>query len=93
MLTIRGAKVRTCEGWSRRALLQAGGAGLLGMSLPKLLAAEAAAGAGPKPTAKSVIFLMLFGGPSQLETFDLKPNAPNRFAALSSQSPAARRNC
>jgi hypothetical protein len=93
MLTIHGAKLRTCEGWSRRALLQAGGAGLLGMSLPKLLAAEAAAqartrtgtaaetasGPGPKPTAKSVIFLMLFGGPSQLETFDLKPNAPEQI--------------
>ncbi len=79
MLTIHGAKLRTCEGWNRRAVLQAGGAGLLGMSLPRLLAAEAAADSGPKPTAKSVIFLMLFGGPSQLETFDLKPNAPEQI--------------
>jgi hypothetical protein len=79
MLTIHGAKQRTCEGWSRRALLQAGGAGLLGLSLPRLLAAEADSNPGRKPTAKSVIFLMLFGGPSQLETFDLKPSAPEQI--------------
>jgi hypothetical protein len=72
---------------NRRQLLQAGGAGLLGLSLPKLLRAEdallcpsprweeepGARGLGGR--AKSVIFLMLFGGPSQLETFDMKPEA------------------
>ncbi|RLS75387.1 MAG: DUF1501 domain-containing protein, partial [Planctomycetota bacterium] len=40
--------------------------------LPQLLAAEEA-GLANRPKAKSVIFLFLFGGPSQLETFDLKP--------------------
>jgi hypothetical protein len=58
-----------------------GGAGLLGLSLPKVLAAqERAAIAGqisPRPRAKSVVFLFLFGGPSQLETFDMKPEAPD----------------
>jgi hypothetical protein len=60
--------------------LQAGGAGLLGLSLPKLLAAESrlpGSAAGPMPRARSVIFLLLYGGPSQLETFDLKPEAPD----------------
>jgi hypothetical protein len=76
MLTILGRPQRTCAGSSRRLLLQAGGAGLLGLSLPKLLAAEAAGGTKIKPRAKSVIFLFLFGGPSQLETYDLKPEAP-----------------
>lgn len=61
---------------ARRSVLQAGGAGLLGLSLPQVLAAEAAAGSAP---AKSVIFLMLFGGPSQHETFDLKPEAPDNI--------------
>lgn len=78
MLTIWGTPRRTCEGVSRRALLQAGGAGLLGVSLPKVLAAESQ-GTGLKPRAKSVIFLMLFGGPSQLETFDMKPLAPEQI--------------
>src|SRR6188474_2222911 len=63
---------------ARRNLLEAAGAGLFGLTLPKLLAAEANA---PliAPRAKSVIFLTLFGGPSQLETFDLKPNAPEKI--------------
>jgi Protein of unknown function (DUF1501) len=62
---------------SRRGLLEAAGAGLFGLSLPRLLAAEAA---GPgQPRAQSVIFLTLFGGPSQLETFDLKPAAPAKI--------------
>ena len=62
--------------YGRRPLLQAAGAGLFGLTLPKLLQAEEQ---GFKPRAKSVIFLFLFGGPSQLETFDLKPHAPDRI--------------
>src|SRR5690348_7720732 len=74
----------------RRTILQAGGAGLFGLSLPKLLAAEE-----QQPfvhaRAKSVIFLFLFGGPSQHETFDLKPDAPEtirgRFRPIASRTP------
>ena len=76
MLNIPGRPQRVCSGWTRRQILQAGGAGLLGLSLPKLLAAEATGSVKPA-RAKSVIFLFLFGGPSQLETFDLKPDAPS----------------
>jgi len=57
-------------------MLQAGGAGLLGLSLPTLLAAEEGGLVGGRVRAKSVIFLFLFGGPSQYETFDMKPDAP-----------------
>lgn len=78
MLTVLGQSSRACSGATRRQLLQAGGAGLLGLNLPKLLAAEQAVPA-VRPRAKSVIFLFLFGGPSQLETFDLKPNAPSKI--------------
>jgi hypothetical protein len=46
------------------------------MSLPRLLDAESS-GAARRPRARSVIFLFLYGGPSQLETFDLKPEAPD----------------
>ena len=55
--------------------MQVGGAGLLGLSLPRVMAAEEEA---PfiNARAQSVIFLFLFGGPSQLETFDMKPDAP-----------------
>lgn len=90
MLTIQGTPRKTCGGHTRRQILQAGGAGLFGLSLPKLLAAEAA-GAGIAPRAKSVIFLMLFGGPSQLETFDMKPQAPDQirgpFKPIPSRTP------
>lgn len=65
------------SGLSRRTLLSAGGAGLCGVTLNHLLAAESQTSA--KPKAKSVIFLFLFGGPSQLETFDMKPEAPDNI--------------
>ena len=80
MLNVLGRPRRVCSGWTRREVLQAGGAGLLGLSLPRLLAAEASAATSdasyPAP-ARNVIFLFLFGGPSQLETFDCKPDAPS----------------
>ncbi len=79
MLTVSGGRRRACDGAVRRKILQAGGAGLLGLSLPRVLAAEERAGGAagaPRPRARSVIFLFLFGGPSQLETFDCKPEAP-----------------
>ena len=48
---------------------------MLGLTMPKLMqAAEQATSL--KPRAKSVIFLFQWGGPSQLDTFDMKPNAP-----------------
>lgn len=78
MLTILGNPRRSCQGWTRRQVLEAGGAGLFGLSLADVLRAETQT-ASPKSVpakAKSVIFLMLFGGPSQLETFDMKPDAP-----------------
>ncbi|MDB5392315.1 MAG: hypothetical protein JWM11_7961 [Planctomycetaceae bacterium] len=75
MLTIHGSPHRLCNGLTRRDVLRAGGAGLLGTSLSQLIAAEDS-GQIVGPRAKSVLFLFLFGGPSQLETFDLKPEAP-----------------
>jgi hypothetical protein len=76
---------------TRRALLEAAGAGLFGMSLPGVLAAEARANTSTRPRASSVIFLFLFGGPSQLETFDLKPDAAEKirgpFRPIASHTP------
>ena len=63
---------------NRRELLQVGGLGLGGLSLSSLLALKAFANGKPNPlTGKSVIFLFQQGGPSQLETFDPKPEAPS----------------
>ncbi|MBI1902488.1 MAG: DUF1501 domain-containing protein [Planctomycetia bacterium] len=79
MLSLLGHPRSACDGVSRRELLRAGGAGLLGLSLPKLLAAEEKAPAPVGGRARSVIFVLLFGGPSQLETFDLKPEASEKI--------------
>src|SRR3954468_15955989 len=60
---------------TRRYALRVGGMGLLGLPLPKLFAGEAAVEK-LKARAKSVIFLYQFGGPSHLDMFDMKPDAP-----------------
>jgi hypothetical protein len=57
-----------------------GGLGLLGLTMPRLLRAQAMpATKAPKirPRAKSVIFLYQFGGPSHIDMFDMKPDAPD----------------
>ena len=91
MLTINGTTRTNCSGVSRRELLQIGGAGLFGMTLPGVLAAEEAQQAFAGGKAKSVIFLFLFGGPSQLETFDMKPDAKSEvrgpFKPIRSRTP------
>lgn len=90
MLSIDGRTSRTCAGMTRRRMLSAGGAGLLGLSLPKVWSAERVAQRFPR-RAKSVIFLFLFGGPSQYETFDMKPQAPAEirgpFRPIASRTP------
>ncbi|MFM7056531.1 MAG: DUF1501 domain-containing protein [Planctomycetota bacterium] len=60
----------------RREFLRAGTMALGGLSLPELLAAREQTG-GPADT--SVILFWMWGGPSQLETFDPKPDAPSEY--------------
>ncbi len=62
----------------RREFLRLGALGLGGMTLDGLLAARAAAGLAPRPE-RSVILFWMWGGPSQLETWDLKPDAPSEY--------------
>jgi uncharacterized protein (DUF1501 family) len=59
----------------RRAFLQVGASSVLGLSLADLLRAGEKSGRNPG-AAKAVILLWLWGGPSQLDTFDPKPHAP-----------------
>jgi len=67
--------------FSRRHLLKVGGLGMLGLSLPALLRAEAEQAKSPKrkARAKSIIFLYQFGGPSHVDMFDMKPGAPEKI--------------
>jgi hypothetical protein len=63
--------------WSRRRLLQVGGIGLLGLRLPEFLQARAPlAGRPQRGAAEACIFVVQYGGCSHLDTFDLKPDAP-----------------
>ena len=77
MLRLLGSPRRCCDGLTRRETLRAGALGLLGgLSLPQLLAAEAAAGHRPGK-ARSVILLYLLGGAATQDMWDLKPGAPS----------------
>lgn len=97
MFKILGPSVRSCGG-NRRQFLKFGGSGLFGLSLTQLLAAHEATRASelsiPRGRAKSIIFLYLFGGPSQLETFDMKPDAPDAirgpFKPINCRTPGLR---
>ena len=67
--------VRFCDGLRRRDFLHAGPLSALGLSLPDWFGLRAL---GATDGAKDVNCIMLFlvGGPSQLDTWDMKPNAP-----------------
>jgi hypothetical protein len=72
-----------CDGSSRREFLQIGTLGLLGLTLPDLLRARAAASeAGLPAKDTSVIFLFLDGGASQIETFDPKMDPPKEYRSI-----------
>ncbi len=71
MLSLSGRTAKLCSGPSRREFLRVGGLAVGGLALPSLLAA-------PKGKAKATSCILIFmdGGPSHLELWDLKPNAP-----------------
>jgi hypothetical protein len=85
MLSIPGKSGSTCDGFSRREFLRVGGAGILGLSLGDVLRlqAQSAAPGGNVKTgwgnAKSVIMLFLQGGPSHIDIWDPKPDAPSNI--------------
>ena len=77
MLRILGTRAPACDGTSRREVLRVGGLSLFGsMTLPRLLQAAARGPHSPTPKARSIILVNLFGGPSHLDMFDMKPDAP-----------------
>ena len=67
-----------CEGTNRREFIRVGSLGLAGLTLPNLLQANAASAKKKEPVDNlSVIFMWMQGGPSHIDTFDPKPNAPS----------------
>lgn len=63
---------------TRRGFVQVGYSGLLGMSLPGLLAARGVAASNTTGRARSVIVILLSGGVGQHDSFDMKPDAPDK---------------
>jgi hypothetical protein len=74
MLDFMGRGYPTCDGISRRSFLTVGSLALGGLTLPRLLRLRAAEGS--RLPRKSVILIWQAGGPSHLDMYDLKPNAP-----------------
>src|ERR1700719_4340319 len=97
MISILGSPQRWCDGISRREFLQLGGLGAAGLSLPELFRARAQASApAARGTgrAKACILLFMGGGPPQMDTFDLKPDAPaevrGQFPPIATSVPGTR---
>src|SRR6266511_1502471 len=87
MLSIPGKPGYTCDGWSRREFIRVGGAGVLGVALGDILRLQAASESLPDAAkakagfgkAKSVILVFLQGGPSHIDIWDPKPDAPSNI--------------
>ena len=79
MLTIQGRKQRFCDGMTRRDALHIGAVamGSVGFGLSDLLRAEGESAA--RASGKNLINIFLHGGPTHMDTFDLKPEAPVEY--------------
>src|SRR6266568_3504391 len=79
MFTLWGAKERFCDGISRRGFLKIGAFGA-GLTLAEMLRQRAGAATTGKSTSnKAAIMIYLPGGPSHMDMYDLKPQAPAEF--------------
>src|SRR5262249_39649362 len=93
MLRIGRKADRSCRPLSRRSFLRVGTLGPLGLTLADYLAFRAS-GQATEARARSVILLWLWGAPSHLDTFDMKPDAPieyrGPFAPIATNVPGLR---
>jgi hypothetical protein len=78
MLSILGKSTRLCDGVTRREMLRVGGLAFTGLAWGDLLRAQTSTGLsrGSARRAKACIVIFNYGGPSHIDTFDLKPDAP-----------------
>ena len=90
MLSVLGRGVKLCDGMTRREVLRVGGLGVAGLSLADVWRLQAAS---PERTGrgKSVIMIWLRGGPSHIDSYDMKPAAPpevrGEFRSISTNVP------
>ncbi len=78
MLTIWGQRQRFCDGLTRRSFLKIGAFGT-GLTLAEMLRLRALAGNKTPTTNKAAIMIYLPGGPSHMDMYDMKPDAPKEF--------------
>jgi uncharacterized protein (DUF1501 family) len=88
MLLMGQERRHTCNGFTRREVLQVGGSSVLGLTLADLLKLKANQAAVTNGSARAVIFLWLWGGPAQLDTWDPKPHAPMEYRGPFSSIPS-----
>src|SRR5262245_61690893 len=81
MLTVRAPRApgRHCDGVSRRDFLRIGALSLGGLSLADLLRLKAHGAVRSQASHKAVIMVYLPGGPSHIDMYDLKPDAPAEY--------------
>src|SRR5256884_6045480 len=80
MLKVTGnGSITTCDGITRRDFLQVGALGALGLTLSKFAALQALGAVSKGNDEKAVILIFNLGAPSQLDPWDMKPNAPSEI--------------
>jgi len=89
-ITDRGT-AHTCDGLTRRDFLEVGALGAVGLTLPHLMASEARGAIDPRDDKRSAIMIFNLGAPSQIDTFDPKPEAAAEirgpFQPIATKSP------
>src|SRR2546423_124515 len=80
MIKVTGnGSITTCDGITRRDFLQVGALGALGLTLSKFAALQAMGAVSPNKEDQACIMIFNLGAPSQVDTFDMKPNAPSEI--------------
>src|SRR5947209_9603096 len=79
MLTIRKTGHRLCDGISRRDFLKVGALGVGGLTLADLLRLKAYGATDAGTSGKAIIMVYLNGGPSHVDLYDMKPDAPVEY--------------
>src|SRR6188474_2000135 len=92
MLKVTGrGSITTCDGITRRDFLQAGTLGAIGLSLARFAELQALGAVQKGSDEKAVIMIFNLGAPSQLDTWDMKPDAPREirgpFKSIKTASP------
>ena len=79
MFNVGNVRVPVCHGATRRSFLQVGTAGLVGLSLPAMMSLDAQGAITGSGKIKNCITIFLVGSPGQLDTWDMKPDAPSSY--------------